>query len=190
MSTKKVILVVIAAIVGFVLIMGATIGGKYNQIIQMDENVSANWAQVENQLKRRADLIPNLIQTVKGYASHEEEIFNNVAEARSKLMQADNVKEYEEADSAVRGSLGRLIAIAENYPDLKADSSFLSLQDELAGTENRIAVERKRYNDSVRLYNMYIRTFPNSLLAGFFNFTLKPYFEVDEEDTELPEVSF
>lgn len=143
--------------------------GVYNRLQIMDENVTAQWAQVENQLKRRNDLIPNLVNTVKGYAAHENEIFTNIADARARLsgaMNTNNVKAVQESNNELNSALGRLLAVVENYPNLKADKSFIGLQDELAGTENRIAVARKDYNDSVRGLNATIRRFPTNIVAN------------------------
>ena len=137
-----------------------------NGLITLDEDVNQTWADIDTQLQRRNDLIPNLVATVKGYASHEESVFTGIADARSKLAGASSLAEKAEADAAITAGLGRLLAIAENYPELKANENFIRLQDELAGTENRIAIARKRYNEDVRVYNMKIRQFPSSLFAG------------------------
>jgi LemA protein len=163
---------------------------KYNSLVNAEEEVAGSWAQVENVLKRRADLIPNLVETVKGFATQEKEIFTAVADARSRLLGAKGPAEAAEANAGLTSALGRLLAISENYPQLKSNENFLRLQDELAGTENRIAVERKRYNDAVKEYNKSIRRFPGSLFAGMFGFGAKEYFEVQEADKQVPQVKF
>ncbi|PLX16213.1 MAG: LemA family protein [Candidatus Muiribacterium halophilum] len=186
----KKLLFVLAAIFGLGLIFFGFFVGKYNQFVVFEENTKENWAEIDNQLKRRADLIPNLVETVKGYAKHEDEIFTKIAEARTKLLQSGSVKEKQAASSMFEGALGKLLAISENYPNLKADKSFIRLQDELAGTENRLAVARKRYNESVQLYNKYIRLFPNNFISGIYGFEKKDYFKISETDKQNPEVSF
>src|SRR3990172_305355 len=149
-------------VVGIIVLLGFMVGswgiGEYNKIIAMDENVKASWAQVENQLKRRYDLIPNLVETVKGYAGHEKEVFEHIADARTKYFQAKGIGDKIEASAGLERALSRLLVLQENYPQLKANESFLKLQDSLEGTENRIAVERKRYNDDVRTLNTFSRT--------------------------------
>lgn len=167
--------------------------GVYNRLQIMDENVTAQWAQVENQLKRRNDLIPNLVNTVKGYAAHENEIFTNIADARARLsgaMNTNNVKAVQESNNQLNSALGRLLAVVENYPNLKADKSFIGLQDELAGTENRIAVARKDYNDSVRGLNATIRRFPTNIVANISGIKARDYFEITEAEKAVPEVQF
>jgi len=148
-----------------------------NGLIEKDESVSEAWSQIDTQLQRRADLIPNLVSTVKGYAAHEKEIFKAVADARSKLMAANSPSMKAAASGLLNGALGRLLAVAENYPQLKADTNFARLQDELAGTENRIAVARTRYNQSVKLYNAAIRKFPGSIFADELEMTKVEYYE-------------
>jgi LemA protein len=152
--------------------------------------VDGAWSQVDNVLQRRADLIPNLAETVKGYASHEKEIFVEVADARSRLLGAKGPAAAQAATQGLESALGRLLAIAENYPDLKANQNFLALQDELAGSENRIAVERKRYNDRVRQFNTRIRTFPSNLLANLFKFDRQTYFQLQEGAGAVPTLNF
>ena len=164
--------------------------GSYNSLVKMDESVKTAWSQVENQLQRRNDLIPNLVNTVKGYASHEKGIFENVAEARAKLAGAQNRNEKIAAAGEMSSVLGRLFAIVENYPQLKADMNFRLLQDELAGTENRIAVERMRYNETVKLFNQSIRVFPKNIIAGMFGFEKANLFEAEEGSKEVPKVDF
>ncbi|MFQ5877600.1 MAG: LemA family protein [Acidobacteriota bacterium] len=164
--------------------------GIYNNMVSRNEAIDAAWAQVQNVLQRRADLIPNLVETVKGYAAHEKEIFENVAQARGRLAGATTPREAAAANAGLTSALGRLLAIAENYPDLKANQNFIRLQDELAGSENRIAVERRRYNESVRSFNAYIKRFPNRFLAGMFGFGEREYFEAEQAAQEVPKVEF
>ena len=172
-------------------ILGATCVGKYNSLVSQNENIDGAWAQVENVLQRRADLIPNLVKTVKGFAAQEKEIFTAVAKARSALIGAKgDPKQSAEANSAMSSALGRLLAISERYPELKSNQNFLRLQDELAGSENRIAVERKRYNDAVRDYNKTVKRFPNNIISGLFNFDARVYFEADKQAKSVPEVKF
>lgn len=178
-------------IVGIVvLILAVVVIGQYNSLVSMETNVDAQWAQVENQFQRRADLIPNLVSTVKGFASHEQEIFQEIAEARSRLLSAQDPQSQMEANNSLDASLGRLLAISENYPTLKADASFIRLQDELAGTENRIAFERKRYNESVEKWNRSIRRFPMVIVANMFGKAQYPYFEASEQAKSVPQVEF
>ncbi|GAB4365607.1 MAG: LemA family protein [Spirochaetales bacterium] len=161
-----------------------------NDLVRLDESVSAAWSEIDNQLKRRADLIPNLVATVKGYASHEEEVLTRIADARSRLAGARTVEEKAEGYNELQSALSRLLVVVENYPALKANENFTRLMDELAGTENRIAVARKRYNDYVREFNTRIRTFPGSLFAGSMGFSPRPYFEIDSASREAPQVKF
>src|SRR4030066_483136 len=181
-------------IVGVLLLIGFMaakwVVNGYNNAISMDENVKASWAHVENQLKRRYDLIPNLMETVKGYAKHEKEIFENIAEARTKYFQAKDVKGKVQASNQLEGTLSRLLLLQEAYPQLKANESFLKLQDSLEGTENRIAVERKRYNESVQLLNTYRRTFFGRLFAAFAGVSSAEYYEIPETEKETPKVKF
>lgn len=184
----------ILIIVGAILLVGFMVFGKiiaeYNRVIAMDENVKGKWAQVENQLKRRYDLIPNLVETVKGYAKHEKELFENIAQARTQYFQAKDVKNKIKASNQLEGVLSRLLLLQERYPVLKANESFLKLQDSLEGTENRIAVERKRYNDSVQILNTYIRTFFGRLYAMFAGVSKAEYYEVPEAEKAVPKVKF
>lgn len=180
-----ILVVLVAGIIGFL--------GVYNRLQTMDENINSQWAQVENQLQRRNDLIPNLVNTVKGYASHENEIFTNIANARAKLSGAigtNNVKAVQQSSNELNGALARLLGIVENYPNLKADKVFIGLQDELAGTENRIAVARMDYNNSVRSLNAEIRRFPINFIAGISGVKARDYFEAPEEAQKAPEVKF
>ena len=184
----------ILIIVGVIVLVGFMAFGKiianYNRVIAMDENVKGKWAQVENQLKRRYDLIPNLVETVKGYAKHEKELFENIAQARTQYFQAKDVKDKVKASNQLEGVLSRLLLLQERYPVLKANESFLKLQDSLEGTENRIAVERKRYNDSVQILNTYIRTFFGRFYAMIAGVSSAAYYEVPEAEKAAPKVKF
>ena len=181
-------------IVGVLLLMGFiaakwVING-YNNAISMDENVKAKWAQVENQLKRRYDLIPNLVETVKGYAAHEKELFEHIADARIKYFQANTVKDKIQASNQLEGVLSRLLLLQEQYPQLKANESFLKLQDSLEGTENRISVERKRYNEAVQILNTYKRTVFGRFFAALAGVSGAEYYEIPEAEKEAPKVKF
>ena len=180
----------LAVVGGFVVILVLFAVTRYNALVGKSETVDSSWAQVQNVLQRRADLIPNLVNTVKGYAAHEKEVFEHIADARAKLAGAKTPAEASAANSQLDSALGRLLVIAENYPQLKASESFIRLQDELAGTENRIAVERKRYNDDVREFNATIKRFPSNMVAGVFNFHNKDYFQADAKAQQAPEVKF
>ena len=173
--------------------------GNYNNMVKMDEGVQAAWSQVENVYQRRADLIPNLVATVKGYAAHEQQTLEGVVSARSKATQitvdaenmtAEKLAEYQKAQGELGAALGKLLAITENYPELKANENFLSLQSQLEGTENRIAVERKKFNETARAYNTMIRQFPKNIVANLFGFEKKPYFEAQEGAEQAPVVAF
>jgi LemA protein len=181
-------LIIIGIVIAIIFIGGCSIISFRNNLINKEETISQQWAEVENQLQRRYDLIPNLIATVKGYAKHETEIFSKLAEARASMMSAKSMNEKAEAEANMNSALSRLMAIAENYPNLKADSTFIRLMDELAGTENRIAVARKRYNDSVKDFNSSIRQFPGSM----FGFEQKEYFNPPAKGKmeEAPKVEF
>lgn len=161
-----------------------------NQLVFLEENIEAAWAEIDNQLQRRSDLIPNVVATVKGFASHESEVFTNIADARSKLAGSTTVTEKAESYSQMESALSRLLVIVENYPQLKSDQNFIRLQDELAGTENRLAVARKRYNDGVRDFNARIRMFPASIIAGNMGLEKKTYFEIAEPARQAPSVNF
>jgi LemA protein len=165
-------------------------GCGYNTMVSMKEQVQSAWAQVENQLQRRNDLIPNLVETTKGYAAHEKEVFESIANARAKLIGAGSRGEQIEAANQVSSALSRLLALSERYPDLKADKQFARLSDELAGTENRIATERRRYNEVVQAYNTYIKSFPAALTSGWFGFEPEKYFEAPKEAQQVPQVKF
>ncbi len=183
---SKSLLGVIAAIV----IVVGMIFSSYNGLVSLNENVTGKWAQVENQLQRRNDLIPNLVNTVKGYAAHEADVFKAVSDARAKMGGAKTVAETSAANNEMTGALSRLLMVAERYPDLKANANFTQLQDELAGTENRIAVARKDYNDAAQSYNTKIKSLPASLYAGAFGFTARDYFKADEAAQKVPQVKF
>ncbi|MBN1482481.1 LemA family protein [candidate division KSB1 bacterium] len=191
-----VVIIVIIVVIGYNFFKGA-----YNKFVTLDEQVNGSWAQVENVLQRRMDLIPNLVETVKGYAAHERETLEAVINARSKATQvqvnagelANNpelLNQYMEAQNGLSSALSRLMVVVEQYPDLKANQNFIRLQDELAGTENRIAVERRRFNETVQAYNQHIRVFPNNILAGLFNFDKRAYFEAPAEAEQAPKVDF
>ena len=183
-------------IVAVVVVWGYSV---YNGLVEKEEAVHSAWSDVETQYQRRADLIPNLVNTVKGYAAHEKETLDAVVEARSKAtslnvaaadLTSERMAAFQQAQEGVRSALGRLIAIAENYPDLKANSNFQELQAQLEGTENRIAVARTGFNEKTRAYNVSIRRFPTNLIAGIFSFDAKPYFDANEGAQNAPEVVF
>ena len=173
--------------------------GGYNGMVKMDEQVQNKWANVETQYQRRADLIPNLVSTVKGYAKHEQQTLEDVVKARSEATQVkvdaenltpEKLAAFQKAQSGVSSALGRLLAVAENYPDLKANQNFLELQSQLEGTENRITVARKDFNDTAKSYNQAIRQFPKNILAGMFGFEKKSYFEAEAGSEKAPKVEF
>lgn len=178
---------VIGVIVILLIMMFA---GTYNSLVSKEEEVDNKLADISVQLERRADLIPNLVNTVKGYASHETEVINSVTSAREKLVNATSVEDKANANAELTSALNNLLVIVENYPDLKANTNFIQLQDELAGTENRIAVARRDYNEAVKSYNKTIKSFPKNILAGMFGFDEKDYFEADSSSNEVPNVSF
>src|ERR1700681_1929749 len=172
-------------------LIGGSYVGRRNEMVRKNEAVKSQWAQVDVVLQRRADLIPNLVETVKGFAAQEQTVFHDIASARAALLGAQTPSDKIAANGQLDGALGRLLLIVENYPQLKSNENFLRLQDELAGTENRIAVERKRYNDTLRDYNTYVQQFPNSLLAGFAGFKAnEAYFEASEGARTVPKVNF
>lgn len=188
--------IIVIAVVAIIAIWGVS---SYNGMVKMEETVSTEWSNVENQYQRRSDLIPNLVNTVKGYASHEKETFQAVVDARTKATQMtisaddltpEKMQEFQKVQGEVGSALGRLLAITEAYPDLKANENFKELQAQLEGTENRISVERKKFNDAARSYNTAIRTFPRNLLAGMFGFDKRPYFEAEEGAEKAPKVEF
>jgi LemA protein len=182
------VVVVILLLVGFGIFR--SIVSQYNKVVTMDENVKARWAQVENQLKRRYDLIPNLVETVKGYAKHEKELFENIAEARTRYFQATDIKGKIQASNQLEGVLSRLLLLREAYPELKANESFLKLQDSIEGTENRISVERKRYNEAVRVLNTYRRTVFGRFFASIAGVSAAEYYEIPKGEAETPKVKF
>jgi LemA protein len=165
-------------------------GCSYNRFVTQEEAIKSQWAQVQNQLQRRNDLIPNLVETVKGYAAHEEGVFKDIADSRAKLLAAKSPEETMQAANQQTGALGRLLAISENYPQLKANEQFNRLMDELSGTENRIAVERMRYNEKIQEYDAARRQFPGNLTAKMFGFKEYPYFQAPPEATQAPKVNF
>ncbi len=178
-------------LVAVIVVLGFAFAGVYNGIVSKNEAIKAKWSQVENQLQRRFDLIPNLVNTVKGYAAHEKTVFEDVTNARSQWGKASTVDEKVKAASATDSALSRLLMVVENYPQLKADQTFLQLMDELSGTENRIAVERMRYNEAVRDFNVTVRTFPGNIVAGMFGYRpATEYFKAMEGALKAPEVKF
>jgi len=182
-------------VLGVVALIALVVGGKYvgsrNEMVTKNEAVKSAWAQVDVVLQRRADLIPNLVETVKGFAAQEQTVFHDIAAARSALLGAQTPADKIAANGQLDGAIGRLLAIVENYPQLKSNENFLRLQDELAGTENRIAVERKRYNDTLQDYNTYIGLFPNNIFAGWAGFQRNnAYFTASEASREVPKVQF
>lgn len=193
---KKVTIIIIVAVVAIIAIWAVS---GYNSLVGMDENVSNQWANVETQYQRRADLIPNLVNTVKGYAAHEKETLEGVIAARSQATQIkvdptnltpEKLAEYQKVQGQLATALGKLLAITENYPDLKANQNFLELQAQLEGTENRINVARKNFNDAAKAYNTTIRRFPKNILAGMFGFDKRAYFEAAEGAEQAPQVQF
>ena len=187
---KKGLLVAVLILLLVVLLPFFWLKGTYNSLVAMDESVQAAWAQVENQLQRRMDLIPNYVRTVKGFAAQEKEVLTRVTEARARVGTANTVPDKIQANNQLSSALSRLLMVVERYPDLKSNQNFLRLQDELAGTENRIAVERRRYNEAVRAFNTSIRTFPINMVASLFGFEKEEFFDVPEEAQTVPEVSF
>ena len=194
---KSVVILIVVAVVAIGLF--SWVKGTYNGMVKADEGVQAAWSQVENVYQRRADLIPNLVSTVKGYAAHESQTLENVVAARSKATQmtldsenltSESLAKYQKAQGELGAALGRLLMIQENYPDLKANENFRDLQSQLEGTENRITVERQRFNDAARAYNTMIREFPKNIFAGMFGFEKKPYFEAEESAKTAPKVEF
>ncbi len=189
-KAMKTALIIVGILILIIVIPFSYLKGTYNSLVTMDESVKGAWAQVENQLQRRYDLIPNYVETVKGYAKHEKEVFIKVTEARSKVAGAKNISEKIETNNQLSSALARLLVVVERYPDLKANTNFIRLQDELAGTENRIAVERRRFNEAVKAFNIKIRSFPTNMIAGMFGFEKATFFEVPKERQEAPKVKF
>ena len=193
---KKTGIIVIIALIAILFLWGM---GGYNGLVNSQENVKSQWGNVENQYQRRADLIPNLVETVKGYATHEKSTFEEVISARAKATQitvdptnltTEKLQEFQAAQGQLSSALGRLIAVAENYPDLKANQNFLELQAQLEGTENRISVERNKFNEMAKEYDVAIRRFPKNILAGIFNFNNIPYFAAEKGAEKAPSVKF
>ncbi|PLX03502.1 MAG: LemA family protein [Marinilabiliales bacterium] len=194
---KSVIIIVVLVILGFV--GYSYVKGLNNNMVTKSEDVSAKWSQVENVYQRRADLIPNLVNTVKGYAAHEKETLEGVIEARAKAtsvnvnagdLNAQSMQAFQNAQQGLSSALSKLMVVVERYPDLKANQNFLELQAQLEGTENRITVERQKFNETTRDYNTYIKLFPNSMFAGMFGYESKPYFEAQQGSEIVPEVQF
>ncbi len=176
--------------VGVILVVVVLIGAMYNRMVTMRNRVENAWSQIDVQLKRRYDLIPNLIKTVQGYAKHEKSLFENVTKARSQAISAGNVGEQAKAENMLTQTLRSLFAVAENYPDLKANQNFMMLQEELSGTESKIAFSRQFFNDTVLAYNTGIQVFPTVIMAGMFGFTEREYFEIEEASREPVKVDF
>lgn len=187
MSTGTIILIVVAVIVVLVLLFGVS---AYNGLVKLRNKVRDQWAQIDVLLKRRTDLIPNLVETVKGYATHEKETLDAVISARNKVVGAKSTEEEINADGELTRALGRLMAVAEAYPDLKANTSFLNLQNELKDTEDKIAYARQFYNDAVLTYNNKVEMFPSSIIAGMFNFKKEAFFQATDAEKEAPKVQF
>ncbi len=177
---------VVAVLLLLVIIVGIFLIVPYNRLTRLDVAVDQSWAEVNNQLQRRNDLIPNLVETVRGYATHERELFEHIADARARLAGASSIPDKIQTSNELSGLLSRLLVIVENYPQLKANENFIRLQDELAGTENRLAVARNRYNQAVGSFNTSIRTFPNNFLAGIFGFSSRQFFEAPESAKLFP----
>jgi len=190
MSSLGVIGIALGIIVVGAIFVAMYVRATYNDLVGMQEQAKTAWAQVENQLQRRNDLIPNYVETVKGYAKQETTIFTAIADARARMAGARNPAETIAANNQLESALARLLVVVENYPVLKSSENFMRLQDELAGTENRIATERMRYNEVVRDYNVRIRRFPANLVAGAFNFAAMPLFEAPEAAKAVPQVKF
>jgi LemA protein len=196
----SVLLVVVVLVLGLLGIISLILGAAYNDIVSLDEKVNSAWSQVENVYQRRMDLIPNLVETVKGYATHEKAVFTQVAEARSRagsvqlgkdiLENPEKFESFQKAQGELSSVLSRLMVVMEKYPELKADQNFIALQAQLEGTENRIAVERKNYNDVAQIYNTHIRQFPRILVARMFGFNSKQYFKMKEGADSAPQVNF
>ena len=188
--------IIVLVVLAIIVISGIS---TYNSLVTLEETVSKAWSDVEGQYQRRADLIPNLVSVVKGYAKHENETLEGVVAARAKATQVtvdadkltpEKLQEFQAAQSDVSSALGRLLMVVENYPDLKANQNFLELQAELAGTENRIAVERSRYNEVAKEFNVSVRRFPRNIFASIFGFSSKPYFEAEKDSKNAPKIEF
>ncbi len=183
-------LIALIVILGAVLLIGSMVLGSYNQLVTAREAVSSGQAVIDTQLQRRADLIPNLVSTVKGFAAQEQSVIDSVTEARAQLTGAQTMADKADADAALSGALSRLLVVVENYPELKSDATFISLMDELSGTENRIAVARNDYNEIVRSYNNKIITFPGNIMAGMFGLEKAEYFAASQGAQDVPQVTF
>lgn len=187
----KVVIIVLVVIILVALMFGSMFISHRNEMVRKRETVNAAWSQVDVVLQRRSDLIPNLVETVKGFAAHEEKVFGDIAAARAAMMGAKTPQEKIAANGQLDSALSRLLVVVENYPQLRSNENFLRLQDELAGTENRIAIERRRYNEAVQDYNTYISLFPNNIVAGLSGFTRNDaYFKTDEGARQAPKVNF
>lgn len=173
-----------------IIVLAIWVGGTYNSLVSYDQKTKSSYSQIQNNLQRRMDLIPNLVSTVKGYASHESEVLANISNARASLAGAKTVNEQAAANQQLDSALSRLLVVVENYPNLKADQNFRQLMDELSGTENRIAVSRKDYNDAVNQYNVKVKRFPTVIIARMFGFSEKQYFEASSNAQNVPEVKF
>ena len=189
-SGKRNLIIVLVVILVIALAIYSLFAGNYNKFVKMDVAIKSSWAQVENQLQRRYDLIPNLVETVKGYAKQEKDVLVEVTNARAKVGGAGTVPDKIAANNQLSGALSRLMVVVEKYPDLKSNQNFMKLQDELAGTENRIAVERMRYNETVQVYNETIKSFPANFLAGMYGFKEAAFFKVEEAGKAAPKVKF
>jgi LemA protein len=189
-SKKKTLIIVLVVIVFLAVAIYSFFVGNYNKFVKMDVAIKTAWSQVENQLQRRYDLIPNLVETVKGFAKQEKSVLVDVTNARAKVGGAGNIPDKIAANNQLSGALSRLLLVVERYPDLKSNQNFMHLQDELAGTENRIAVERMRYNEAVKVYNQAIRSFPANILAGMYGFKEAAFFEAPKEAKTAPKVNF
>lgn len=197
---KKALLIISGVILVGIIVVAVAFGGVYNQLVTREEGVNSAWAQVENVYQRRLDLVPNLVETVKGYAAHEKETLQNVVEARSRITKLDTsakvindpgtLAQFQEAQTGLSSALGRLLVIVERYPDLKASQNFLALQTQLEGTENRITVERRRFNEAAQGFNAFRRQFPNIVIANLLNFKNKAYFQADQDAKTAPQVKF
>jgi LemA protein len=199
MNKNRTLFIVLGSVAAVFLIFGVIIGGAYNNLVELEERVSSQWSQVENVYQRRADLVPNLVNTVKGAANFERETLTQVIEARSKAtgvnvdasqLSPEKIRKFQQAQGKLSSALSRLLVSVERYPELKANRNFLELQAQLEGTENRIAVERRRFNEAVREYNSAVRRFPNNLAAAMFGFEKKGYFEAEAGAEQAPEVDF
>jgi LemA protein len=197
---KKALLITLGVVVLVVLLGALVFGGAYNNLVTKEEGVNSAWAQVENVYQRRLDLVPNLVETVKGYAAHEKETLQNVVNARARIGQMSispevindpgQLAKFQEAQTQMTSALSRLLVVAEQYPDLKASQNFLTLQTQLEGTENRITVERKRFNEAAQDFNAFRRRFPNVVVAKFMGFKNKAYFQADQDAKTVPQVKF